>query len=407
MPRILFADIARTPGGSLVSLYNLMKYVGPPYERVVVLAQDNPGAEKFLELGATVHLVQSNQGAGDRYGGPVDKVRQGKLGSILRNSALAPAWHGLGFWARVFRRILPQAFRFHRIVRSEGIDLVHVNDMVTDSGSFILAARMAGVPVVWHVRNFNPFRWFDRWLGRHVERMIYISRAVEEAAVRQGVLSEMGVVVYNGVEASEFEGLPSAQIMKEKLGLPTEGILVGMVGRLVRWKGPHIFLRGLALALRDVPDLHGVVVGAPDKGAEWMWDELRGEVTRLGIEKRVLFAGYQPDVRPWLGAMDVLAHASLEPEPFGRVIIEGMAVGKPVVATNLGAVPEIVEDGRTGLMVEPGSAEALAGAIVQLSKDAGLRDRLGEAARAEVRRRFTARGTAEAVLGIYREILEK
>ncbi len=405
MPRILYADLARTSGGSLISLYNLVRYIPHPYEAVVVLAEGNPEIEKFSKLGVPVRTVPSLQGAGDRYGGPVDRVRQGWLGAAMRRSALSHLWHGIGFWARMFRRILPQARHFHRMMRDEEIDLVHVNDMVTDSGSFILAAKMAGLPVVWHVRSFNPFHRFDRWLARRVDRMIYISRAIESAAVSQGVPRRIGTVIYNGVKVSEFEGLPSPREAREQLGLPVDGFLVGMIGRLARWKGPHVFLRGLALALQRVPDIRGVIVGAPDKSEEGIWDELQEEVRRLGLEGRVHFAGYQPDVRPWLGAMDMLAHTSLEPEPFGRVIIEGMAAGKPVVATNAGAVPEIVEDGRTGLLVVPGSAEALAEAITGLRRDAALRKRLAEAGRDEVRRRFTASGTTEAVFRVYQEVL--
>ncbi len=405
MPRILYADLARTSGGSLISMYNLVKYLRPPYEAVVVLAEGNPEIEKFRALGVPIHRVPSQQGGGDRYGGPVDKARQGWLGSTMRNSVLGPVWHGIGFWARMFRRILPQALRFHRIMRAERVDLVHVNDMVTDSGSLILAAKMAGVPVVWHVRNFNPFHRFDRWLARRVDGMIYISGAIESAAVSQGVPRRIGRVIYNGVEVSEFEGMPPPRELREQLSLPVDGFLVGLVGRLARWKGPHVFLRGLAAASRRSPDIRGVIVGAPDRSEKRILDELQEEAKRLGLEDRVYFAGYQPDVRPWLGALDVLAHTSLEPEPFGRVIIEGMAAGKPVVATNAGAVPEIVEDGRTGLLIVPGSAESLADAISLLREDADLRKRLGETAHAEVRRRFTARATADATFRMYEEVL--
>jgi glycosyltransferase involved in cell wall biosynthesis len=166
-----------------------------------------------------------------------------------------------------------------------------------------------------------------------------------------------------------------------KRWLGWEGNLtVGIVGRLEPWKGQEIFLRAAARLAKARADLRFMVVGGAILGWEGSYpDNLRGMAADLGVADRVHFAGHQADVYPWYDALDVVVHASFD-EPFGLVLVEAMALGKPLVATNVGGPPEIVEDGTSGLLVPPGDPEQLARAVERILADRGLASALSRGA---------------------------
>jgi glycosyltransferase involved in cell wall biosynthesis len=157
--------------------------------------------------------------------------------------------------------------------------------------------------------------------------------------------------------------------------------LVGIVGRLDHWKGQDVFLRAARHVATRSPSVRFAVVGGAIIGTEGsIPDDLRRLAAELGLADRVHFAGHQDDVYPWFDALDVVVHASVA-EPFGLVIVEAMALGKPVVATRVAGPTEIVEDGTSGLLVPPGDPRPTAAAIMQLLEDPELAERLGEQAR--------------------------
>jgi glycosyltransferase involved in cell wall biosynthesis len=177
----------------------------------------------------------------------------------------------------------------------------------------------------------------------------------------------------------------------------------GIVGRLAPWKGQHVFLAAFARAF-PTGDHRAVVVGGAlfhDQGYE---AELRALAATLGLDTRVELRGHCDDVGAELARLDVFVHASVTPEPFGRVIVEAMAAGLPVIASRAGGPMEIVDDGRTGLLVTPGDEAALAAAMQRLAGSASLRSRLG-AASAEAAGCFSAQRVVDGVMGAYGEAL--
>jgi glycosyltransferase involved in cell wall biosynthesis len=140
------------------------------------------------------------------------------------------------------------------------------------------------------------------------------------------------------------------------------------------------------------------------QGSERSMDELRATVTRLGLGERVGFVGVVDDVAAAMRSLDVVVHASTRPEPFGRVIVEAMAVGRPVVVSFAGGVTEIVEADHTALVHAPGDWRALRDAIVRLADDVSLRARLVKAARGAVERRFDRRRQTALMVPIYRAV---
>ncbi|WP_158934426.1 glycosyltransferase [Burkholderia sp. S171] len=149
------------------------------------------------------------------------------------------------------------------------------------------------------------------------------------------------------------------------LELPTNAFLVGLFGRFNAWKGRHVERDAIARA-------HLVLVGDALFGETDHAEGLRAQAKALGIEERVNFVDFQHDVASWMNVMDVVVHACTQPEPFGLLIIEAMVAGKPVVASNGGAVPEILKDREDGLIVEPANAQALADATSTLPREPEL-----------------------------------
>ena len=169
---------------------------------------------------------------------------------------------------------------------------------------------------------------------------------------------------------------------------------VGIVGRLQPWKGQEVFLQAAARLAEVREDIRFIVVGGAILGWEGSYpDDLRRLADDLGIADRVHFAGHQSTSHPWYDALDVVVHASFG-EPFGLVLVEAMALGKPLVATGVGGPLEIVEDGTSGLLVPPGDPERLAEAVERILADPGLASTLSRGA-AERAKAFTEERMAE------------
>jgi glycosyltransferase involved in cell wall biosynthesis len=161
--------------------------------------------------------------------------------------------------------------------------------------------------------------------------------------------------------------------------------VVGLVGRLAPWKGQHVFLDAFARAF-PTGGVRARIVGDALFGEDAYRDSLHQQVVRLGITDRVEFRGFRSDVRAELAALDVLVHASVQPEPFGQVVVEGMAAGLPVIATDAGGPAEIIDRGVDGLLIPPDDVEALAAAMRLLVGDLARRDDLGRRARVSATR---------------------
>jgi len=312
----------------------------------------------------------------------------------------------VGLYARTLLETMPLAWRLRRLIRDRRIDLVHANDLVGCNREVIIAARLAGKPCLCHIRAFEEYTSIDRFLIRFVDRFVFISQAIAASCTAQGADPARGVVIYNALDAAEFRQLYDDGSARHALGLGPDDLVVGIIGRLVRWKGQDIFLRAMAQVAGVVPQLHCLIIGdaASDSEGQAFRRELDALTQTLGLADKVHFLGWRSDVPQLLSVMDILVHASLEPEPFGRVLIEGMAAGKPVVAAAAGACPEIIDDGVSGLLVPPGDADALADAVRSLLQNPDRMRAMGMVARRQVELRFSIAEHVRQVERLYRAL---
>ncbi len=292
--------------------------------------------------------------------------------------------------------LLSTVLRLALLIRREGYRLVLTNSAKADIyGS--LAARLARCPVAWRFHDLacpGTFSALNLSLLRacailFAHRVLAISGAVREAFLSLGVPEGKVRVVYNGVRArTPEEAAEMRRRTRREWGLPEEVPAVGMVGRLVEWKGPDVFIRAAARVAESFPEARFFLVGGAIFGRDEYPGELRELSRSLGMEDRMMFTGFLKDPLAAMAALDCLVHASVEPEPLGMVILEAMSLGVPVVATRGGGVPEVVEEGVTGLLVPPGDAGALARAVCWILSHPEEAGEMGERGRRRVRELF-------------------
>lgn len=301
--------------------------------------------------------------------------------------------------------VLPIAQCF-AILRRERIGIVHLNNTIMGPQEWIVASRVAGAHAVAHERGINE--WFPRQIrfwAQRVDAIICISSAVRMNLMRQGFPHSMLRLIYNGLDANAFRPNRSRAAVLQELGIPGEAAVVGIVGNLKAWKGQETVIKATETLRGVYPDIRCLVVGGCATGEESYRASLEALVAERGLLGNVIITGPRSDVPDLIGCMSVLIHASIRPEPFGRVLLEGMALGKPVITTSIGAGPEIVVDGETGFVVPPGDEAALARAVSSLLENPERATVMGRAGLLRLQTHFHIAENVRRTTELYREVL--
>lgn len=260
------------------------------------------------------------------------------------------------------------------------------------------AAMLAGVPAVWYQHGIPSPRSALERLATLVpaRQVLACSRSAATAQRRLRPRRDVAVV-HPSIDFARFDSaaLPSTKEARARLSLPTEGAVVGMVGRLQCWKRCHVLVEAMPRLLKTQPDTHCVIVGGVHELERGYAEFLERRVADLGLDGNVTLTGFQEDVALWMQAMDVVVHAATN-EPFGLVILEAMALGKPVVAGAQGGPAEIVTDGQDGLLADPRDPRQLEDRLLLLLSDRPFARALGARAR-ERARRFSTESYVDGV----------
>jgi glycosyltransferase involved in cell wall biosynthesis len=378
-PRVVFVDhVARLSGGE-IALLRLLPALSPHVDAHVVLGEDGLLRERLEQLGIETEVLALDPRLRD-----------------VRRATIRPGEIDV----RALMPLPGYTLRLARHVRALGADLLHTNTLKAALYGGV-AGRLARVPVVWHVRD----RIAPDYLPKSAVHLIRMAAHVLPTAIvanSRATLDTLPGVTRSGVLYNPV--VPDA--VAPGLSRPTRGerpLTVGIVGRLAPWKGQDVFLEAFASAFRG-EKVRAHIVGSAMFGEDAYARSLEQHAERLGIAGQVDFRGFREDVWDELAELDVLVHASVNPEPFGQVVLEGMAAGLPVVASTEGGPSELVANDVDGLLTPPGDVEALAEALRRLSDDPGLRQRLGVAA-VQRSREFTPERTAQQLLDVYRGIL--
>jgi glycosyltransferase involved in cell wall biosynthesis len=339
-------SLAERRGGSETVLRQLMREGRDQgIEWSVIFLEDGPMVQEFEDLGIPCSVV------------PAGRVRQA-------------------------HRFIRSIIAIRSIARGQRADLI-LSWMTKAQLYGGVAGSLARIPSVWYQHGLPAA---DSWLDRLAT--ILPARGViatsQAAAAAQGKLRPVRRqrVVHPGIDLARFDParLPPREEVRAALDLPTAGPLVGFFGRLQRWKGPHVLLEAMPAVLEAFPDAHCMIVGGRHELEPDYADYLRRLTTARGLDRYVLFAGFQHDVPRWMQAVDVIALPS-DHEPFGVTVVEAMAMGKPVIAGNSAGPTETITSGVDGILVGHDDPAAIAAAIVRCLQQPDVAGRLGAAAR--------------------------
>ncbi|HYW09387.1 MAG TPA: glycosyltransferase family 4 protein [Longimicrobium sp.] len=396
--RIVYLSASAGLGGAervLVDLLAELRVAEPAWELHLVCGADGPLRAAAEEAGATVHLLPLPR-ALERFGDAGVGTAAAWGGALPRLAAAVP---GAVAWGARLRRLLGR-------LRPE---LVHSNGFKTHLLGAAVVPR--GTPLVWHLHDYVSTRALMSLLMRRARR-----RCAAAVAVSHSVADDARAVcgrgfpvhaVHNAVDLDRFHPRGPVLPLNERAGMPlpaADAVVVGLVATMGLWKGHDVFLRALALLPPRLP-LRAYVVGGRiyrTAGSEVDPEALRRQAAELGLADRVGFTGFVEDSAAAMRALDVVVHASTAPEPFGLVIAEAMACGRPVVVSAAGGAAEIA--GAGAVSVPPGDAEALAAALLGLARDPEHRARLGRAGRIRAERDFDRARFAAEVARVYRGV---
>lgn len=305
--------------------------------------------------------------------------------------------------ARTWPRLPFTLYCLFRKSQEEKVVLIHCNTL-WDTPYGVALGRLLKVPVVTHIRNtFEQEKIKKYWLDR-VNLIITVSEAVAWPLKGVGLSHR---VIYNGVDLEVFDRKRvSGQQIRRELGLE-EALVILLPGRVDTTKGQREAIQAMERVVKRVPQAVLVIVGETSRQEAGLMEDLKNLARKAGVEERVIFTGAREDMPSLMASSDLVIMPSLESakEGFGRVLIEGMAMGKATVATRTGGIPEVVEDGVTGLLVPPGDVETLAGAVVELLRDERRRSEMGEAGYGRVRQLFDLNITVREVEKVYGELI--
>ena len=405
--RVLFVNDTARNGGPGRSLYSILRFLDPEVvHRAVVLPRPGVISELLTSREGERRVVDELHFVPRLVENPVEPWSR----PIVRADFDAPvALRSARLAGNVVRGGLAVA-DLARIVRRGRYDLVYCNGTNANFAGGAVAG-LTGVPALWHVRytSIPPAVRFvhDRLAAsRGVARILCVSRA-SAALFDAPAAADKVEVVHNALDLDEFREGGVKPVLREELGLEQDTLVFGSHGRVLRRKGyvemVHASRAVLdALSADERRRVAFVVVGdTPEDFRPDHVAECRALASELGVSEHVRFLGFRPDVKPYVAAFDVAVVPSVYPDPLPRAVIESMALGKPVVAFDVGGVGEMLADGETGTLAPgtPPDVPALAAAMVRYARDAALRTRHGAAGRARVERAFDGRTHAKRVEG--------
>jgi glycosyltransferase involved in cell wall biosynthesis len=386
------SNVDGTIGGSHNCLLWLVENLDrAEFEPVVVFYEDHALVARFRKSAETLIMPKASPvewGAGSKglLALPLGLVRRG--------------FNMLKFGRRVASYV---AF-----LQDHQIALVHQNNSVRRHHDWMLAARIAGVPCIAHERGINEhFSWADRTLARGLDMIIPMSKSIMGFMVAGGVAPDNIRVLYDGLDPTKVKPQRTSEELRREYGVRPDQPVIGIVGNVRRWKGQESVVRALIEVLKVHPEVVCFFVGATTPGDQPYKQELDALIRDAGIGANVRFTGYQADPSSFVNLMSIVIHASIVPEPFGMVVLEGMAQRKPMIGSRAGGVVEMVVEGQTGYTFPPGDYEELARRLNELLADPNRARQMGEAGYQRLIDSFTIDQYMTGIHTVYRSILSK
>jgi len=386
--RVLFveASIGGVVGGSLTGILHFIDRIDRErYEPSLLLYETKVGMERYDELGVPVHVLP-----------PLPVPTQDG---------------GRGLAGRVVLRVtdflqvtVPRARAVGEVLERAQPDILYLANGLTANLDGVLAGARAGLPMICHEKGYRRVGPAERFLSRWVDAEVGMTEDVTRHYQEHRVRAQRFRTIYDGIDCSQFQPGGGARIRAE-FGIPVDAPVCGIVGHIQDWKGQLLVAEAVAKVRMRFPELYCLVVGGVHRQGAAYGAMLEKRIAEPDLKGHVILTGARQDVADCLDAMDVAIHSSTRPEPFGRVMIEAMALGCPLVAPREGGPVVIIADGETGFLVTPRDSNALAEGIEKLVADPTLRTRMGRAARERLDSVFDIRHHVRIMQELFDELL--
>ena len=307
----------------------------------------------------------------------------------------------IGNFIPFFLQLLWTAWRFKA-------DLIHANNEPLCNRAALLVGKTLQIPTVCHVRGDQDGSRLMKWAFDLPDHFTPVSNWVSKSIqFKLDVPPEKITVIYDGLELEKLDTASDGSIFRSQFNIPQEAFTVGLVGLLIPWKGQEIFLDAAAILKEKIPKLKMIIVGGTPDDCVPFEKMLRQRVEDEMLKETIIFTGHATDMSTVYNGLDVVVSASTSPEPLGTVVIESMAMGRPLIGPNHGGAAEMMEHEKTGLLFEPGNAEDLARVISQFHDSLELRENLGKAARGKALRTFSVEEHVRHVQKVYTEVFQQ
>ncbi|WHY20327.1 glycosyltransferase family 4 protein [Paenibacillus sp. G2S3] len=376
MLRVAYIDHTAKWSGGEVALFNILTHIGEQIDPLVILAEDGALAERLRENGMDVRIIALDE----------------SIRSRGRNAV------NLGAPAAAFK-LLAYGRKLAPLLKAEKVDCVHTNSLKSALYGAI-AAKIAGVPLIWHIRDHIGAPYLKPIVAKGIR---LLSRLLPNGVIANShstlnalelPRSKKTLVVYSAFAKAIGNGIG----MRDQ-----KDFNVLLVGRLAHWKGQHIVLEA-AKSFKNEPRVKFWLAGDALFGEEAYKQELLQKIKNDELTN-VSMLGHVDDIQGLMNTADLLIHTSVTPEPFGQVIVEGMAAGLPVIASNEGGPVEIVVQGETGLLIEPGDAAILADSIKWMLDHPEERRRMADNGMKRVKEHFVIENTVKDIVDYYKGLL--
>lgn len=372
MKKILFLHSSSELYGSDKSLLNLVKNIDKnKFKIIIILPEDGPLVEEIKKLDNVEILIKEI--------------------AVLRRKNLS--FKGIFKYINDFINSL---LYLRKIVKKNNIDVIYTNTSVVFPGGVI--AKLCGKKSIWHIREIISNKYERKVVSIIVNMfsdvIIANSKATAEAITNK---IEKVKVVYNAIEAIEDRDEKDSIIKSDK-------ITIGMAGRINRWKGQKLFVDMASEVIKKNPYVEFLIAGDVYKGEDDILEDLKEYISKKGLEDKIILLGQVKRMSSFYDKLDIFILPSIQPEPFGLVVIEAMDKGVPVVATNHGGPVEIISNNIDGFLVDYKNHYEMSNKVIELIEDEGLRKKIGEQAKRKREKLFSIQIYVENITKILEAI---
>jgi len=382
---IAFCENGAGYGGAVVSLEAMLELLPAPFTPHIYTGIGAPPYPQLARFGTWRHLPAI---------------------SLLRQAWLRR--HKIPFASTLdnLLNMLPTALRYYIAFKRDRIDLVYLNNDASCNMAAAMAAWLAGLPAVLHARGFNTDTRGNRWVLRKLAYCMPVSTAVRQELIALGLPLDKCTVVPEGLDLDLFHPHAADPALRAALGLAEGEPVITLVGGLVDWKGQDVLLDAAPHILARYPQAQLLLVGGAYGRDAKFAETIAMRAADPTLHGRVRLLGSRSDVAAILALSDIVLHTSTTPEPFGRTFLEGMALGKAVIASNEGGPLDVIDNGIDGVLIAPRDPHLLAEAVLQLLDDPASRATLGSNAAIKARDYSIARHTATVCQVLHAQLAE-